>query len=336
MKHPETFDLRSHDTAGDKIAELLRLFPEIRTEGGKLDFDRLKLALGETVDVGKERYGMNWPGKADCFKTIQAPSLGTLRPCPEESVNFDTTENLIIEGDNLEVLKLLQKSYLGKVKMIYIDPPYNTGNDFIYPDNFSESLQTYLEYTGQTDDEGRKFATNPETDGRFHSKWMNMMYPRLYLARNLLREDGVIFITIDDVEVDNLRKIAAEIFGEDNFVAHVVWQKKYAVSNDDPGIAPMHDHILVFQRSESFDRNLLPRTEKQTQRYTNPDNDPRGPWSSDNYISNKSKQERPTLWYPIRHPKTGEEVWPDESAVWRYSRERHQQIEREERLYWGS
>ena len=332
---PESFDLRSHDTVNEKIAELLRLFPEIRTEGTKIDFDRLKLALGENVDVGKERYGMNWPGKAECFKTIQSPSLGTLRPCPEEGINFDTTENLIIEGDNLEVLKLMQKSYLGKVKMIYIDPPYNTGNDFIYPDNFSESLQTYLEYTGQTDNEGRKFGTNPETDGRFHSKWMNMMYPRLYLARNLLREDGVMFITIDDVEVDNLRKIASEVFGEDNFVAHVVWQKKYAVSNDDPGIAPMHDHILVFQRSESFDRNLLPRTEKQTQRYTNPDNDPRGPWSSDNYISNKSKQERPTLWYPIRHPKTGEDVWPDESAVWRYSRERHQQIEREQRLYWG-
>ena len=154
MSHPvqpETLDLRSHDIAEDKQQELLRLFPEIRTEGGKIDFERLKLALGDMVDVGKERYGMNWPGKADCFKTIQAPSLGTLRPCREESVNFDTTENLIIEGDNLEVLKLLQKSYLGKVKMIYIDPPYNTGNDFIYPDDYTESLQTYLEYTGQVD-----------------------------------------------------------------------------------------------------------------------------------------------------------------------------------------
>jgi adenine-specific DNA-methyltransferase len=160
---PEKFDLRSHDIAEDKRQELLRLFPEIRTEDGKLDFDTLKLALGESVDVGKERYGMTWPGKADCFKTIQTPSLGTLRPCPDESVNFDTTENLIIEGDNLEVLKLLQKSYLGKVKMIYIDPPYNTGNDFIYPDNYTESLQTYLAYTGQVDAEGRKFGTNTDT-----------------------------------------------------------------------------------------------------------------------------------------------------------------------------
>jgi len=279
---PERLDLNSLDIAAEKQAELLRLFPEARTEGGKIDFDRLRLALGESVDVGKERYGMNWPGKADCFKAIQRPSLGTLLPVREESINFDETENLIIEGDNLEVLKLLQKSYQGKVKMIYIDPPYNTGNDFIYPDNYSESLQTYLDYTGQMDSEGRKFSNNTETDGRFHSKWLNMMYPRLYLARNLLRDDGVVFITIDDKEVRNLRSLCDEIFGEENFVANVLWQKKYAVSNDDPGIAPMHDHIIVYQKSKNFERNLLPRTEKQTSRYTNPDDDPRGPWSSDN------------------------------------------------------
>jgi adenine-specific DNA-methyltransferase len=332
---PARLDLRSQDIAEDKRQDLLRLFPEIRTEDAKLDFERLKLALGEAVDVGKERYGMNWPGKADCFKTIQAPSMATLRPCQEESVNFDTTENLIIEGDNLEVLKLLQKSYLGKVKMIYIDPPYNTGNDFIYPDNYTESLQTYLEYTGQVDAEGKKFGTNAETDGRFHSKWLSMMYPRLYLARNLLRDDGVIFVSIDDNEIRNLRAICDEIFGEENFVATVTWQKKYSVSNDDQGIAPMHDFILIYQRSEDFERNLLPRTEKQTQRYTNPDNDPRGDWSSGEYVSGKSRQERPTLWYSIRHPKTREEVWPEENAVWRYSREKHLQMEREGRLYWG-
>jgi len=201
----------------------------------------LKLALGEEVDTGRERYGMNWPGKADCFRTIQMPSLGTLRPAPDESVNFDTSDNLIIEGDNLEVLKLLQKSYLGKVKMIYIDPPYNTGNDFIYPDKYSESLQTYLEYTGQVDAEGRKFGTNSDTDGRFHSKWMNMMYPRLYLARNLLREDGVIFISIDDNEVDNLRKVCNEIFGEDNFLATIVWQKSYAPRSNAPFFSESHE-----------------------------------------------------------------------------------------------
>ena len=331
----DKLNLQSLNITDEKREELLRIFPEVRTEGGQIDFDRLRLALGDMVDIGKERYGLNWPGKSACFKAIQTPSMGTLLPAPEESVNFDTTENLIIEGDNLEALKLLQKSYIGKVKMIYIDPPYNTGNDFIYPDNYSESLQTYLEYTGQTGDEGKRFSSNTDTDGRFHSKWLNMMYPRLYLARDLLRDDGVIFISIDDGEVENLRRLCNEVFGEENFVANIVWQKKYAVSNDDPGIAPMHDYVLAYSRSSQFLRNLLPRTEKQIQRYVNLDNDPRGPWSSDNYISNKSKEERPTLWYSIQHPKTGEDVWPEESAVWRYSREKHLQMERENRLYWG-
>ncbi|HEY5047452.1 MAG TPA: site-specific DNA-methyltransferase [Rhizomicrobium sp.] len=244
---PEKLELASFDVAGEKRAELLRLFPESRTEGGKIDFDRLKRALGETVDPGKERYGLNWPGKADCFKTIQAPSLATLRPAPEESVNFDTTENLIIEGDNLEVLKLLQKSYLGKIKMIYIDPPYNTGNDFIYPDNYAESLQTYLEYTGQVDAEGRKFGTNTEADGRFHSKWLNMMYPRLYLARNLLKDEGIILISVDDAEVDNLRRISAEVFGEENLVACMVWEK--GRKNDAKLISVGHEYVLVYTRS---------------------------------------------------------------------------------------
>ena len=228
---PEEFDLRSHDLPEDKKQELLRLFPEIRTEDGNIDFERLKLVLGETVDVGKERYGMNWPGKTECFKIIQAPSLGTQLPCPDESVDFHTTENLIIEGDNLEVLKLLQKAYLGKVKMIYIDPPYNTGNDFIYPDNYTESLQTYLEYTGQVDSEGKKFGTNSDADGRFHSRWLNMMYPRLYLARTLLQEDGAIWISIDDTEFVNLRQLCNEVFGEDNFVATFIWEKRKTREN---------------------------------------------------------------------------------------------------------
>jgi len=247
-EEPEKLDLRSHDIADDKKAELLKLFPEIKTEGGKIDFDKLKLVLGETVDVGRERYGMNWPGKADCFKTIQQPSLGTLLPSREESVNFDTTENLIIEGDNLEVLKLLQKSYLGKVKMIYIDPPYNTGNEFIYPDNYSESLQTYLEYTGQIDDERRKFSTNTETDGRFHSKWLNMIYPRLYLARNLLRDDGVVFISIDDHEFENLRRVCDEVFGEENRLGIIVW--KGATDNNPTQIAIEHEYIVSYSRTK--------------------------------------------------------------------------------------
>ena len=219
MTDNEKMDLRSKDIVEEKREKLKELFPEVFTEGQKVDFERLKLTLGEVVDVGKERYGMNWPGKADCFKIIQQPSIATLTPARKESVNFDETENLFIEGDNLEVLKLLQKSYLGKIKMICIDPPYNTGNDFIYPDNYSESLDTYLRYTGQIDDEGRKYSTNTEADGRFHSKWMNMMYPRLFLARNLLKLDGFVVVSIDDVELTNLRTLMNEIFGEENFVA---------------------------------------------------------------------------------------------------------------------
>src|SRR3990172_7716868 len=250
---PEKLDLRSHDIAEDRREELLRLFPEIRTEGGKLDFERLKLALGGAIDVGKERYGLMWPGKVECFKAIQTPSVGTLRPCPEESVDFDTTENLIIEGDNLEVLKLLQKSYLGKVKMIYIDPPYNTGNDFIYPDDYTESLQTYLEYTGQVDAEGKQFSTNTDADGRFHSKWFIMMYPRLYLARNLLREDGVLFISIDENELHNLRRVCDELFGEENRVGIITWRN--VTDNNPTLITKDNEFILSYARS----RDALPR-----------------------------------------------------------------------------
>ncbi len=267
---PETLDLRSHDIAADKQAALRAAFPEVFTEGGKIDFERLKLALGETVDAGKERYGMNWPGKADCFKTIQQPSMATLVPVKAESVEWDITENLIIEGDNLEVLKLLQKSYLGRVKMIYIDPPYNTGNDFIYPDNYAESLETYLRYTGQVDSEGRKYSTNTEADGRFHSKWLNMMYPRLYLARNLLREDGVIFISIDEHEVDNLRKLCNEIFGEECFAGQIAVVNNLKGRNDRKNFATAHEYLLVFARSE-FETLGLPLTSKQLAEYKEAD-----------------------------------------------------------------
>jgi adenine-specific DNA-methyltransferase len=331
---PEKLDLASLDIATEKQAELLRLFPEVRTEGGKIDFDRLRLALGETVDVGKERYGMNWPGKADCFKAIQRPSLGTLLPVREESVNFDETENLIIEGDNLEVLKLLQKSYQGKVKMIYIDPPYNTGNDFIYPDNYSESLQTYLEYTGQVDNEGRKFSNNTETDGRFHSKWLNMMYPRLYLARNLLREDGAIFITIDDVELSNLKKLCDEIFGEENFIAQIEWQKRYTRSNNTDGFTSVIDHVLMFGKSDNAMPQLMDRGEDADARYENPDDDPRGPWKAIPFTNPLSPEERPNLAYSITNPITGERGTPKRKA-WRSSEEVFNRHVRENRVWWG-
>ena len=320
MSEPEKLNLLSSDVLADRRAELLRLLPEVRSEGGKLDFDRLKLALGGTVDMGRERYGLVWPGKADCFLTIRAPSLGTLRPCPDESVDFNMTENLIIEGDNLEVLKLLQKSYLGKVKMIYIDPPYNTGNDFIYPDNFGETLETYLTYTGQIDREGRKFSTNTETDGRFHSKWLNMMYPRLYLARNLLRDDGVIFVSISDHEVAALRLLMNEIFGEENFSAQLVWKsRKYPDSRAKTGVSTDHEYILLYTRS---DFGVLRGVERDESKFDNPDNDPRGSWMSRSLLGLATKSQRPNLHYPIVDPSTGRTYAPPEDSGWRYAKER--------------
>ncbi len=260
---PEKLDLSSLDIAAEKQAALRTAFPEAFTEGGKVDFEWLKIALGEMVDAGKERYGMSWPGKAECFRTIQQPSMATLVPAKEESVEWENTENLIIEGDNLEVLKLLQKSYLGKVKMIYIDPPYNTGNDFIYPDNYSESLDTYLRYTGQVDSEGRKYSTNTEADGRFHSKWLNMMYPRLYLARNLLRQDGFIVVSIDDAEADNLRKLCIEIFGEENLIATLVYDKNR--KNDARFFSVGHEYMLVYAKDKTWlsENNVVLRAEKE-------------------------------------------------------------------------
>jgi adenine-specific DNA-methyltransferase len=330
----ERVNLKSLDIAEEKREEVVRLFPEARTEGGKIDFDRLKLALGQTVDIRKERFGLTWPGKAECFRTIQTPSSATLRPMREESINFDTTENLIIEGDNLEVLKLLQKAYLGKVKMIYIDPPYNTGNDFIYPDNYAESLQTYLEYTGQVDAEGKKFSTNTETDGRFHSKWLNMMYPRLYLARNLLRDDGAMFVTIDDKEVANLRQIMNEVFGEENFVAQIEWQKRYTRSNNTDNFTSVIDHICLYQKSEAFRVSLLPRDEEANARFTNPDDDPRGPWKATPFLNQVAPDRRPNLCYPITNPFTGKTTEPSTKA-WRYERSVFERLLTDNRLYWG-
>lgn len=313
-EQPERLDLRSHDIVGDKQAEIVRLFPEVRTEGGKIDFDRLKRVLGENVDPGKERYGMNWAGKADCFKAIQSPSLGTLLPRREESVNFDTTENAIIEGDNLEVLKLMQKAYLGKIKVIYIDPPYNTGNDFIYPDNYSESLQTYLEFTGQVDSEGRKFSTNTEADGRFHSKWLNMMYPRLYLARNLLRDDGLILISIDDAEVDNLRRICSEIFGEDNFLATFVRRRRMATGMRDTPISPDHEYVVAYARN--LDATSLYGFARSAKDFSLQDK--KGRYRSTDLTVGMTREMRPNQYYAIKNPVSGTEYFPPDERVWRF------------------
>ena len=242
-------ELTSMDIKEAQLQKLKELFPEAFTEGLKVDWDKLRLTLGdETVDTGKERYGMNWPGKADCFKTIQQPSIATLVPAREESIDFDTTQNLFIEGDNLEVLKLLQKSYLGKIRMAYFDPPYNTGNDFIYPDNYSENLETYLAYTGQVDSEGKKFYANTETDGRFHSKWMNMIYPRLFLAKNLLSEDGVVFISIGQTELSNLIQICNEIFGEENR-AGIVTRVMKTGGNKGKYFSPNTEYIVIYAKN---------------------------------------------------------------------------------------
>ena len=299
------------DISADKRAKLKQLFPavmtEIQNEKGDLiesiDFEKLKAELGTFTDLfenRRERYGMDWPGKKDGLKLIQQTSVGSLKPCREESVDFDDTENLFIEGDNLEVLKLLQKSYYGKIKMIYIDPPYNTGKEFIYPDHYAESLDTYLEYAGLADDEGRKFSTNTPNEGRFHTKWLNMMYPRLYLARSLLRDDGVIFISIDDNEVSNLRKLCDEIFGEENFVANVVWQKRTSPDSR-ANLSAGHDHILIYSLSIDDARstlNKLPLKKSRIEAYKNPDNDPRGVWSSEN-LTGQTGHATPSQFYKI-------------------------------------
>lgn len=265
---PQRLEMTSSDIVDERINELKQVFPEVFAEG-KIDFDKLKAALGdlEAIDTGVERYGLSWAGKADSIRCLQTPSVGTLIPDIKESVNFDTTENIFIEGDNLEALKLLQKSYHGKIKMIYIDPPYNTGNEFIYPDNFKEGLDTYLKYTGQVDDEGMRVSTNTETSGRYHSNWLNMMYPRLFLARNLLRDDGILVAHIDEYEQHSLTMLLNEIFGEDSYLGTCIWDKRNP-KGDARGVAYQHESILFYARnSEAFsEKTSLIRPKKNAQR----------------------------------------------------------------------
>jgi adenine-specific DNA-methyltransferase len=290
---------------------LLEMFPIFRTEGGGVDFDRLKLVLGESVEVGKEVFGMRWPGKADSIRLANTPSHGTLSPAEEESVNFDTTQNLIIEGDNLEVLKLLQKSYQGKVKMIYIDPPYNTGNDFVYEDDFADGIRNYLQQTGQINDEGNRFSTNSETDGRFHSNWMNMMYSRLQLAQNLLCDDGVIFVSIDDHEVQNLRFMLGEVLGEENLIGQFIWVTKNAARGVPPKTMVMsnHEYVLAFAKNINYLKFL--GIERDESDFSNPDNDPRGLWRSESIKATGSQNN----YFTITDPLTGNEF----DANWAFS-----------------
>ncbi|WP_431107203.1 site-specific DNA-methyltransferase [Winogradskyella poriferorum] len=323
---------QSENIVESNIDKLKALFPEIVTEG-KIDFKVLQEVLGEEVEQGEEYYRFTWAGKANARREAQKPSTGTLRPAPEESVDWDTTQNLYIEGDNLEVLKLLQKSYAGKVKMIYIDPPYNTGKDFVYKDNYKDNLRNYQEVTGQLDEEGNKLSTNSDSDGRYHSNWLNMIYPRLRLARNLLKDDGVIFMSIDDNEVENLRKVCNELFGEENFVANVIWQKKYAPQNDAKWFTDNHDHILLYAKSKSkYDLIPLPRTQKQNKYYINDDNDGRGLWRTDNILVKSYTANRV---FPIINPNTKEEFLPPKGRCWRYSKDTIDRMLVENRLYFG-
>lgn len=314
--------LKPHDALAGRIDTLREGFPEVFTEG-KIDFEKLRKVLGDEVVAGRERYGLSWAGKSEAVRNIQTPSVATLVPDREESVEFDSTENLFIEGDNLEVLKLLQKSYHGRVKMIYIDPPYNTGNEFIYPDNFREGIDDYLRYSGQVDDEGFRLSTNTETSGRYHSAWLSMMYPRLFLARNLLREDGVIFVSIDDHEVHNLRHLMDEVFGEENLVENFVWKKSYGGGAKEKYAVTQHEYVLLYARNfDSISELWLPpdpEAEAKYYKYRDDKYESRGPYRIKPLEATKSMDERKNLVFPIPLPEGGE-AWP--KRQWWWSRER--------------
>jgi len=287
--------LTSADIVANNIQTLLQLFPTIAKEGA-IDFNELKALLGETIEDKEEYYRFTWAGKSQARLEANKPTTATLRPCKEDSKDWDTTSNIFIEGDNLEVLKLLQKSYANKIKMIYIDPPYNTGKDFVYKDNYADNLGNYLKLTGQTDDAGKKLSTNTESDGRYHSNWLNMMYPRLRLARNLLADDGVICISIDEIEFSNLRKVCDEIFGEDNHIADFVWQNKKGGGNDSKYVAVEHEYVIMYAKNEVNLHNLFePYKPSYLSRYKEEDKDGKYFW--DTFRRKSGKQ-----FYPVTCP----------------------------------
>ena len=333
----ETPDLTSENI--DKIAALFpNCVTEMRDENGKLkrgvNFEMLRQMLSPDVVDGDERYEFTWVGKKASIVEANKPIRKTLRPCRSESKNWDTTENLYIEGDNLEVLKLLQEAYLGKVKMIYIDPPYNTGNDFIYADDFMRSQEAENEQMGMYDEDDNRLFKNTDTNGRFHSDWCSMMYSRLMLARNLLTNDGLIFISIDDNEQENLKKICDEVFGASNFVSQIIWEKRYTRSNNAKMFASLTDYILLYRKSSQLSILRESRNEKNDSIYSNPDKDPRGPWTSVSYVNPALKEQRPNLCYEIINPITGVHVSHPTNA-WKYEYSTHLQHVAENRLYWG-
>lgn len=323
---PET---KSADVIAENIEQLMSLFPEAVTEG-KLDFDVLKQLLGGAVEEREEKYGLNWHGKRRARQLALTPSTGTLRPCPDESVDWDTTQNLMLEGDNLEVLKLLQKSYAGRVKLIYIDPPYNTGRDFVYPDNYEDNLRTYLRYTGQISDEGLKLSTNTESSGRFHTNWLNMMYPRIKLAKNLLTATGTICVSLDDAEIANFRLLCDDIFGQENFIAVIAWEKVHTRKNSAKTFSVSHDYVVVYAKDASqWDRSLL--TREGPSAYKNPDNDPKGPWKPDPVTAHNPY----SADYKIRKPN-GAVLSRPEGRYWAFSEDTWNAKVAANEVIWGN
>ncbi len=328
MTRKQTVNKQTASATEDQVESLHALLPQAFTEG-KIDFEKLRASLGDFVDERPERYSFSWAGKRDAIRLLQTPSRATLIPAPKESIDFDTTQNLFIEGDNLEVLKLLYKPYFGQIKMIYIDPPYNTGNDFVYPDNFADPLDTYLQITGQKDSEGNLLTSNAETSGRYHSAWLSMMYPRLFLARQLLREDGVIFISIDDHEVHNLRLLMNEIFGEEQFMGSFIWKSRHNVdSRNKTGVSVDHEYVVAYGKA-------IRGKEIDTTKYSNPDDDPRGPWMSDNMVGLASAEKRPNLHYDLINPATGINYGRPPKG-WRYEPASMNKLIAEGRIIWPS
>ena len=323
--------LTSTDTTADRLAALRDVVPEAFTDAG-IDLDRLRSVLGDDVDDGPERYELTWAGKRDAQRTLRALSAGTLVPDRDQSVDFDVSENVFVEGDNLEVLRLLQKAYHGRVKMIYIDPPYNTGNDFIYPDDFKAGLDEYLRFSGQTDEEGNARSSSSETAGRYHSDWLSMMYPRLALARNLLRPDGLICVSIDDNESRNLRLLMDEVFGTGNFICTIMWQKRYVSNVTASHVSDMHDFIHVYARdAKSLSVNDWPRSESQKAAYKNPDNDERGDWRAQDLSASKPYR---AGMFTIVGP-TGESFNPPPNRYWRCNEEQFEKWKDDGRIWWG-
>ena len=334
--------MQTTNVVDENIKRIGELFPNCLTEtldeNGRpqtaIDFDQLRQELSKDIIEGpEERYQFTWPDKRNAIRLANAPTTDTLRPCREESVDFDNTQNLYIEGDNLQVLKLLRENYLGKIKMIYIDPPYNTGNDFVYNDDFSQSAGEYMHNSGQEDEEGNRLVANTESNGRFHTDWLNMIYPRLKVAKDLLSEDGVIFISIDDCEQRNMRILCDEIFGESNFVTQIVWQKIHSIKNDARFFSENHEYALIYARNkEKYKVELLPRTAEMNERYKNPDNDPRGPWQSGDLVASG---ERSNGHFIIISPKSGKTFDVPQGKHWVYSESNLKKLVEDNQIWFG-